>query len=102
MLTSYQIYNIIKLLPNEQQNGGDKMRKKPVNLKLKSAIIEAGKTMSEVALAIGTTKQNFSRKLNGFFYFDEYEIEQISEILERPVTDIFFNQKVTKRITNVI
>lgn len=78
------------------------MRKKSVNLKLKAAIIEAGKSMTEVAIVLGMTKHSFSRKVNGFFYFDEKEIEQIATLLKKPVTDIFFNSQVTERITNVV
>jgi len=66
------------------------LRKKSVNLKLKVAIMESGKTMSEVADILNMSLNAFSRKVNGFFWFNENEIYIISKFLKKPVTDIFF------------
>ena len=76
------------------------VQKRTVNLKLKAAIVESGKSLSDVAIALGTSKAVLSRKINGLYWFNEYEIQAISIILNKPITDIFFGQEVTKLITD--
>jgi transcriptional regulator with XRE-family HTH domain len=73
--------------------------KRPVNLRLKAAIALAGKTMTEVAEAIGTPKSNLSLKINGHGRFNENEMYLISKFLNVSVTDIFFDPEVHKMIT---
>lgn len=70
-----------------------------VNYKLKVAISESGKNQSDVAEVVGISPTAFNRKLNGFQQFKENEIERISNFLNKPILDIFFCTKVTKRIS---
>jgi transcriptional regulator with XRE-family HTH domain len=77
-----------------------KIRKRPVNLKLKAAIVESGMTMTQVAEMIGTPKSNLSNKIHGYVRFNEEEMEKLANVLNKKVTEIFFNNKVTNPITN--
>lgn len=74
--------------------------KKPVNLRLKAAIVLSGKTMTSVAEAIGTPKSNLSRKINGYVRFNEDEMYLIAKFLNVSVTNIFFTPEVTESITS--
>lgn len=79
-----------------------KTSKKPVNLRLKAAIILSGKTMTDVAEAIKTPKSNLSLKINGYVRFNEDEMYLIAKYLNVSVTDIFFDPDVHKTITNAV
>ena len=78
------------------------MSKMPINRRLKAAIVLSGKTMSEVADAIGIPKSNLSCKINGRIRFNEYEMLKIADFLCVSVTEIFFAPDVNKTITKAI
>lgn len=76
------------------------MKKRDTNLKLKAAIVEAGKTLEILAKEIGTSQPTLSRKINGLQDFNESEIVAISKAVNKPITEIFFTKDVTQLITS--
>lgn len=70
------------------------------NLKLKAAIVESGKTFREVAREINMPMTTLSRKINGHAQFTESEISFLCNAVSKEPQDLFFNECVTKAITN--
>jgi hypothetical protein len=66
------------------------LRKRAINLKLKAAIAETGKPMSQVMKESSIKGPTLWRKINGFADFTENDIEILSKIVNKPVMDIFF------------
>lgn len=69
-------------------NGGEFMK---ANFKLKEARAIKGLTQEELSKQIGLSTYGYQRKENGEGQFTEKEMQGICKILEREVTDIFFN-----------
>jgi Predicted transcriptional regulators len=58
-------------------------------------------TQEYVAKYLNISETTYNRKENGFSEFTIAEAEQLSILFETPPTEIFFNQGVTKCITNI-
>lgn len=67
------------------------MEAKKANWKLKEARSERDLTQEELANIIGLSLYGYQRKENGEGQFTEREMKKICEVLEKEVTDIFFN-----------
>jgi len=61
------------------------------NRKLKGARVEKGYSQDRLAEALGMPVVTYRTKENGISVFTEMEIKKICELLEKDVTDIFFN-----------
>lgn len=61
------------------------------NRKLKGARVEKGYSQDRLAEALGMPVVTYRTKENGISVFTEVEIKKICELLEKDVTDIFFN-----------
>jgi len=61
------------------------------NRKLKGARVEKGYSQDRLAEALGMPVVTYRTKENGISVFTEVEIKKICELLEKNVTDIFFN-----------
>lgn len=72
---------------------------KRVNLRLKAAIVETGKSPRDIAEKIEMPYTTFSRKMNGGSPFTEQEMESICLQLDKNPLDIFFADTVTKWVT---
>ena len=72
------------------------MRKRTINLKLKASIIETGKNINDIVKESNMSRSSLARKINGYTEFTETEMETISKILNKPVTDIFFISEGSK------
>lgn len=72
-----------------EEKRGDNMG---VNFKLRGARAEKGYTQEKLAKAIGLSRFGYIQKEKGINNFTEMEIKKICEVLEKEVTDIFFNQ----------
>jgi len=71
-----------------EEKGGDNMG---VNFKLRGARAEKGFTQGMLAEAIGLSRFGYFQKEKGINSFTEIEIKRICQVLEKNVTDIFFN-----------
>lgn len=85
------MYIIIDIKLEINGFGGDFMETKKANWRLKEARSEKNLTQEELAIQIGLSLYGYQRKENGEGQFTEREMKKISGILEREVTDIFFN-----------
>ena len=72
------------------------MRKRAKNFKLKASIIETGKNFNQILEESNMSRTSLARKINGHTEFTETEMEILSKILNKPVTDIFFNSDGSK------
>lgn len=79
--------------------GGDMMRKRKPNLKLKALRAEHGLNQVSMAELLGMGHITYNRKENGVNEFTETECEKISNFFDVSPTDIFFKNYVTKRTT---
>lgn len=61
------------------------------NRKLKGARVERGFSQERLADALGMPVVTYRTKENGISAFTEVEIKKICELLDKSVTDIFFN-----------
>lgn len=62
-----------------------------INIKLKGARVAKGLTQEEMAEALGLSRWGYVQKENGTYNFTETEIKDICHLLDKEVTDIFFN-----------
>lgn len=62
-----------------------------VNFKLRGARAEKGMSQAKLAEAIGLSRYGYFQKEKGINSFTEIEMKKICQVLEKEVTDIFFN-----------
>ncbi|MCT4564997.1 MAG: helix-turn-helix domain-containing protein [Maledivibacter sp.] len=70
--------------------------------KLKGLRVGRGYTQEKISKKIGITTKTYNRKELGFVEFNCNEISKIAEILEmslQSVNEIFFESKLTNRLT---
>lgn len=71
-----------------------------VNLELKSLRVKHGLSQEDTAKLLGITSSTYNRKENGSRKFYVDEAGKLADIFNTTVEEIFFANKVTKRITN--
>lgn len=71
-----------------------------VNLELKSLRVKHGLSQKDTAKLLGITVATYNRKENGNRRFTVDEAIKLSKIFNTSIEEIFFTNRVTKKITN--